>query len=515
MINILRKNQKGLWIVIALLCIPFVFYFSNSNVGAIDHADLGNFHGRAVSRVDFQRGAHLFDLARDLGMITFLQGMIAGARSENDARMDFTWNHLILHYEAERLGIVPAAGDVADVVRTLAPFQGDKGFDLEKYNQFTQNVLPSMGFREAQIEELAADQLIFLKLKDLVSVGATVPEAEVKENYEKAYAKLSVAVVRVKSEDLAKEAQVSDEDVAKYYETHKAQLVSEEKRQVGFVTFGLSEAQAKLAGKERVEVLQKLSDQANDFNQALLEKGAQFDQVAAKFQLPVATTGLFTRAQVDPALSATAQLGEAAFNLKPDEPNSDALQAKDSFVILHLLKVEKPEPLSLEAAKPKIVDLLKKQKVSELLAAKGAAAVKTLRDALKAGTPLDAALQKTGLPSEKIPPFALADAMQPKIEPNKPPQPESPDLPMIKGAVAELKAGEVSNFLPTATGGVVAVLEKRDPPDPANYEKTKADFVSRSVQGKREIAFYEWLQEQRREAGIKPTAEPAGEPDAG
>lgn len=513
MINILRKNQKGLWIVIGLLCIPFVFYFSKSDLGKIQKDDFGTFHGNAVTRIEFQRGLRLFNLARDLGMYTFLQAMIAGAQSENAAQTDFVWNHMILHREAERLGIVPSASEIAPAVKKFMAFQGPNGFDFNKYTQFTENVLPSMGFGEAQIEELASDQLILEKLKTLVSAGATVPEAELKENYERAYGKLSVAVVRVKSEEIEKGVQISDEDIAKYYEAHKAELISEEKRKLGFVSFSLDDEQKKLAGKERVAVLQKLADRANDFNQALLEKDAQFDQVATKFQLPIETTDLFTRSNPDPKLSAKPQLVEPAFQLKPEEPNTDALQVGDGFYVLHLMGTEPPRPLSLEEAKPKIAETLKKQRVTEMVATKGAEAAQSLREAMKAGTALDAALQATGLPMEKIPPFALADPPTPKAaEPGNPPQPDAPDLQAIKGAASELKAGEVSNFLPTPMGGVVVVLEKREEPDPANYEKTRADFTTRMAGGKKEIAFYEWLRERRREAGVQTPVEPSDAP---
>ena len=514
MINVLRKNQKGLWIVIALLCIPFVFYFSKSDLGAIRSNDLGQFHGRTISRVEAQRSARLLNLARDLGMFTFLQDMVAGAQSENAAYVDFTWNHLILHREAERLGIAPTMDEIKTVVTNLMAFRGANGFDLAKYDQFTQNVLPTMGFGEAQIEELAADQLVLEKLKQLVAAGATVPEAEAKENYERAYGKLSIAVVRVKTEEIEKGVQVADEEAAKYYEAHKAELMSEEKRKVSFVSFGLTEEQKKLAGKERVEVLQKLADRANDFNQALLEKDAQFEQVAAKFGIPVVASEFFTRIQPPAVFEGKGQLAETAFRLKTDEPNSDAVQAGDGFNVLHLLASEAPQQLSLEQAKPKIVETIKKQRVSEMVAAKGAAAAQSLRQAMKAGTPLDAALQQTSLPSEKIPAFALADPPA-KPEPGKPPQPDAPDLQTIKGAVGQLNPGEVSDFLPTPAGGVVAVLEKRDAPDPANYEKTKATFVAQIARGKREIAFYEWLRERRREAGVQATVETPAAQDAG
>ncbi len=513
MINILRKNQKGLWIVIALLCIPFVFYFSNSNVGAIRENDFGQFYGRKVAQVEVQRSARLLSLARDLGMFTFLQDMVAGAQSEDAMYTDFTWNHLILHDEAERLGLAPSTDEVAGVVQNLMAFRGANGFDFEKYKQFTQNVLPSMGFSEAQIEELASDQLILEKLKKLVGTGATVPEAEVKLNYERAYGKLSVAVVRVNSDEIAKGVQVSEDDVAKYYEAHKAELVSDEKRRVAFVSFGLNEEQKKLAGKERVEVLQKLADGANDFNQALLEKDAQFEAVAAKSRLPITTSEFFTQIKPPAAFEGKAQLGQTAFQLKPEEPNSDPVQVGDGFHVVHLLEIEKPKPLTLDEARAMIVEKIKKERVNEMLAAKGAAAVQTLRAALQSGTALDAALAQTGLPAEKVPAFALADP--PKAEPGKPPAPDAPDLQAIKGAVAELNAGEVTDFLPTPAGGVVAVLEKREPPDPATFEKTKPTFIARMTQGQREIAFYEWLRERRRAAGIQPTVAEPAEPSAG
>lgn len=515
MINILRKNQKGLWIVIALLCIPFVFYFSNSNVGAIRRNDLGQFYGRTVSQVEFQRSVRLLSLARDLGMFTFLQDMVAGARSENQAYVDFTWNHLVLHHEAERLGLAPTSDEIATVVKNLMAFRGEKGFDLSKYNQFTQTVLPTMGFGEAQIEELAADQLVLEKLKTLVNAGTHVPEAEVKENYERAYGKLSVAVVRVKSEDIEKNVQITDEDVAKYFEAHKAELMTEEKRKVSFVSFSLDEEQKKLAGKERVAVLQKLADRANDFNQALLEKDAQFDQVAAKLKLPLVTTEFFTKSKPDPAIKAQAQLAGPAFQLKTGEPNSDAIQVGDGFYLMHLVAIESPQPLSLEAAKPKIIETLKEQRVSEMVAAKGAAAAQSIREALKAGTAFDAALSKTGLPSEKIPAFAPADPPAAKTESDKPAPPEAPDLQTIKGAVMELKPGEVTDLLPTPTGGTVAVLEKREPPDPMSYEKAKASFAASMSQGKQGTAFYEWFRERRRAAGVKTTVEETPEQSAG
>lgn len=506
MINILRKNQKALWIVIALLCIPFVFYFSNSKVGPIGNNQFGRIYGRAIPMVELQRNARLFNLARDLGMFSFLQSMIAGANSENEAYAEFTWNRLILHHEAERLGIHPDANQIAGVVKNLRPFLGNAGFDINKYNEFSQNVLPSLGFTDAEIEELASDQLSIDRLKELLGAGVQISEAESKENYERAYGKLDVVVARLHSDELAKEIKISDDDIAKYYDGHKAALNTEEKRKVNFVTFALSDEQKKLTGKPRVEALQKLADQANDFDQALLEKGAQFEQVAAKFQLPIQTTGDFTQIAPDPLLKGNAQLTAAAFQLTPQDPNSDAVQVADGFYVLHLNGIDAAKPLTLEEAKSKIVAAIRSERLQELLSTKGAEAAEKIRAALKSGASADAAIQQAGLAAEKIPPFALADSSTPKTEPGKPAPPVTPDLRIIKGTAAEMNPGEVSELIPSEKGGLIAILEKREAPEMASYEAGKAMMNARFINNKRELAFHEWLSERRRDAGVPATA---------
>src|SRR6185312_11756911 len=103
-------------------------------------------------------------------------------------------------------------------------------------------------------------------------------------------------------------------------------LKTDEKRKVEFVAFSLSDEEKKLTGKEKVDALQKQANRANDFVQAMLEKGAKLPEVAAKFSVPVVVTGEFAATAPDPQLGGNAQLAQYAFQLKPDEPVSDALQ---------------------------------------------------------------------------------------------------------------------------------------------------------------------------------------------
>jgi hypothetical protein len=322
-------------------------------------------------------------------------------------------------------------------------------------------------------------------------------------------------VVRFKNDDFQKDVKISDEDIAKYFEAHKAELNTEEKRRVEFVAFSLSEEEKKLTGKEKVDALQKAANRANDFVQGMLEKGAAFAEVAKKFQVPVSTTGDFTAAAPDPLFASNRQLSQYAFQLKTSEQVSDALQGGDSFYVLHLLNVTPARSLTLDEAKPKITETLSKERLRQMVTTRASDVSRTIREAMKVNTPLDTALAQMGLQAERVPPFSIVENPTPTPAPPKPEdakdkKPETPpeppktaDLQTIKSAVRDLSPGEASDFVPTPTGGLVAVLETRDPGDPAGAAAAKASFEKNYIQSKRTVVFDEWLHDRRRAAGLQ------------
>ncbi|MEY2490299.1 MAG: peptidyl-prolyl cis-trans isomerase [Verrucomicrobiota bacterium] len=504
MITILRKHHRWLMIVIAILAVPFVFYFNKTDFGAQRTTDLGRIYDRPITQVEFTRHARLLNLASALGLNLGTDLMMANVASESEMYVEFTWNRIVLLHEAEQLGIRPSSDEIAAHVKTLPRFKGDAGsFDINKYNEFTKTMLPTLGFNEAQIEEIVSDQLALNRVKDLLGTGVQVPESESQENYERTYGKMEVAVVRLREEDFQKDVKISDEDVAKYYEAHKDQLKSDEKRRVEFVAFALTEAEKKLTGKDRKEPLQKVADRANDFTQALLEKDANFGEVAAKFQSPVIATEEFTNVAPDPKLAANPQLTQYSFQLTQQAPFSDPIQGPDGFYVLHLLTVTESHPLSLEEAKPKIVETLKSERLRELVSNKGAEVARQLREALKSGTPLEKVAEQSGLKLERMPPMSLAEIPapdKPKPEIPKPKKDEAPDMPVIKSAVSVLNPGDVTDFVPAAKGGVIAVLEKRAPADPSGYAAAKTQFETRYLFQRRGAVFVEWLRDRRRAA---------------
>jgi len=489
-------------IVIAILAVPFVFYFNKTDIGARRTTDLGRIYDRTVTQVEFTRHARMLNLAQALGLNLGSDLMMVNVASESEMYVEFTWNRLVLLHEAEQLGIRPSSNEIAEYVKTLPRFRGATGFDIAKYTEFTTTMLPSLGFNEAQIEEIVSDQLTLARVKDILGTGVQVPESESQENYERTYGKMEVAVVRLRDEDFQKDVKIPDEDIAKYYEAHKDQLKSDEKRRVEFVAFALTDEEKKLTGKDRKDPLQKVADRANDFTQALLEKDAKFGEIAARFQTPVLTTGEFTSGAPDPQLAANPQLTQYSFQLTAQAPFSDPIQGTDGFHVLHLLAATEAHPLSLDEAKPKIVETLKSERLRELVSNKGAEVARQLRATLKAGTPLEKAAEQSGLKLERIPAMSIAEIPNPdKPKPEKP-KDEAPDMPAIKSAVSVLSPGDVTDFVPTGKGGLVAVLEKRAPADPSGYTAAKTQFETRYLFQRRGSVFVEWLRDRRKAAGV-------------
>jgi parvulin-like peptidyl-prolyl isomerase len=506
MMKLLRRHKDWLMIVIAILAIPFVFYFvQRPDYGAIRADQFARIYDRNVSTLEAQQMVRLLSLAQALGMSDFVGTMTAGAGfNQNQAAVQFIVNLLVLRHEADRLGLRPGASEIADVVRKLPAFQGDSGFDINKFNDLVQNGLAPLGLSEEHIEQLVRDQISLGEIQHLLAAGVSLPKSELDENFQRGYDKLYVSVIRFRSTDFDKDIKINDEDVQKYYDAHKSELKTTEKRKVEFVQLTMTEEEKKLTGKERIEALQKLADRATDFTQALLQKDADFKQAAAKSQLPVHETGEFTASEPDPQLKVDPQLGAAAFKLSAQEPNSDPVQVADGFYILRLTGTIEARPLTLEEAKPKIVDALKKTRSRELMSSKGAEVAQQLREEKKspAGAGLESAIQKAGVKPEELPPFSLIDEEKQKSDAKQ--QKNQPsELPAVKDAVALLKVGDVSDFVPSGTDGFIAILEKRESLADANAGEKKAVFEKRILENKERIVLVEWLRDRQQAAGLE------------
>ena len=136
------------------------------------------------------------------------------------------------------------------------------------------------------------------------------------------------------------------------------------------------------------------------------------------------------------------------------------------------------------------------------MSTKGAELVQQLREAKKSGQPVEAAIEKAGVKPEKLPAFSLIEEESEKSEGNEQKK-QSPELLTIKDSVALLNPGDVTDFVPSGTDGLIAILEKREPLADTSGADKKAAFEKRILENKERIVLVEWLRDRQQAAGLE------------
>ena len=111
---------------------------------------------------------------------------------------------------------------------------------MNKFSDFVQNALAPNGLAEEHIEQLVRDQLCLNQIKQLLATGVSLPKKRDRCRLSAGLRQIICKRDSVSSGRFRKDIKISDEEVQKYYETHKAELKTEEKRKVDFVSLALN-----------------------------------------------------------------------------------------------------------------------------------------------------------------------------------------------------------------------------------------------------------------------------------
>ncbi|MEO7931825.1 MAG: peptidyl-prolyl cis-trans isomerase [Chthoniobacterales bacterium] len=496
MINLMRKNQRWLMILISVIVIvAFVFLYNKTDLDKLGRSAMGSIYGRTVSGSEFARSEKQFEIARGLGLYDLLQVLVTGG--SRDQAEDYVWSTLVLRKKAEVLQVEPTTEAVAQKIQQLPPFQTNGQFDFEKYQGFVANALTPRGFSEEQLNDLIRDELRLAKLREIVGSATVTSESEVRDAYGNAFRKRHLQVAKLKRETFESAVTVTPAEIKDYYEKNKASFQTDEKRAVKYVVFQLSDADKKLKGKDRVSALQPISNQADAFSQRLLKAGANFDAIAKELNAPVKETATFPASTPPPEIASVTQVAPTIFSLTTDTPDSDVLQTEDGFYIFHLAKIEPAVPQTLEEATAKITSTIREERVAAAMTQKAAELQKAIRVALKSGQTFAQAAAASGLEVESVPAFSPAELQQNR---------EFNADRMIQMRAATLGEGAVSDLIPTMDGGAIAYLEKMEPLDEEKWKTERESMLDQYFSSRRAMSFSEWFRAQRAAANIRTGA---------
>jgi len=496
MLTSIRKNQQSLMLVIAILTIvAFIWLYNRTNLTQVGSNDVASVYGRVVQKAEVDREVRGYRLALALGLTDFVRDLGGMGENEDLSLSDYILNLMVIHHQAEELGIHPSDNAVASVIKGLPSLQTDGAFDPSKYASFIQNQLAPNGFTERQLEEIVRDSVRVRELRHVITSPVAIGEAQIREAA-RIYQGITATVLRFDREAFSKEANVSNEEVATFYTKNKQSMLSAETRDATYVTFELPVADQKLSGKEKAAALQKLADQAEQALKSIrgdLSKGSSFEKAAQDASLhPVGITALERDGSVkgkDAGLPAS--VVSTVFRLQGKGELSDIIQEGDTFYVVSVKGVTASHQLELTEVSERLAGALKREKEAKLCSDFASKTLAKVRTELAAGKSLGEIAKADGI---KLIPLA-------GIIPSS--QKNSREEEAYATASLGLKEGELGGLQPAPWGSFAVHLEKRTPLSDELWKEHQASLAKSLLSNDQDLLFMDWLRSSRAAAQIK------------
>ncbi len=269
-----EKHGKLAFLVIALvIVIPFVFMYGpvGSGGGGSQTREIGRMYGKRINPDRFME-------AMTATEITFL--LRSGQLLSRESRMFSFWVDQTLRRirglkEARRQKLDKVDDqEVMKVISGLWIFQDDGKFSADAYKGFAENFLKSRRMNGQQFDQIIRENIALERLESKASAGVAVSEEEIRDEFERQEEKLNLKHASFNYYDYLKAAKVvpTDEQIQAYFQEHKGELLTAEKRRIRVATF---------AAKEYLEkaVVAPAAVQADFEKNQAAYKGRSFEQV--------------------------------------------------------------------------------------------------------------------------------------------------------------------------------------------------------------------------------------------
>ena len=495
MIQILRKNQRVLMLVVAVLTIvAFIFLYNTTQLDELATIKNPTIYGKSLTPLAIDRQVKNYQLTLALGQFELLQKLGGTSPDQDRALTEFVWNLLVLQHQSRELGVEPTDDQVANRIKQVPIFQAAGQFDPLKYGQFVSEQLAPRGFTERQLEDVIRDSLRLEALSKIVEAPAAISEGEM-QAMARAFQPVTAGFVKFERTQETDKIQISPEEVASIHQQNQAAFMAEETREARCVVFELP-ADSKIEGKEKVDALQKLANTASELTDSLAQVGASLEQLTEKAGAKIIKLTAFDRtgkqAQAASSLNseAMADLAPAAFLVPKAGATSDVIQSGDAFYIIEVTAVNPARPLTLDEARPQIEAQLRAQKAQQIFTADATSAANALRAAVAGGKSFAEAAATQNLKVEEIKNVVAAA------------ESTSPENQAIAGSTLLLKEGGISNLEGAPWGAFVAQLQSRAPVDQMAFGARETQIRESLLRNKRDLLFMEWLRVSREAARI-------------
>ncbi|MDE3156791.1 MAG: peptidyl-prolyl cis-trans isomerase [Acidobacteriota bacterium] len=499
MLSRMRRHLGVLKWILAIVCLAFVvFYipdFLQSNAGASGRDTVASVDGQTITATEFQRsyeaqldsyraayGGKISDqMLRQLGIDQqILQQMV-------DERAAVS--------EAAHLGLSVSDAEVRDAIFSMPAFQENGRFIGEaRYVALLRAQRPPM--TPSDFESSVRDSLLVQKLRDTLTGWITVSDAEAQRAYHVQNDKVKLDLVTIPADTFIPQVQVTDADIAAYFDAHKEHYRIGEKRRVKYllVDVGALRKQVTVSAADiekyyndniqmystpeqiRVRhILFKTTGKDDAQVKAEAEKvlamakaGADFADLAKKYSQDEATAKLggdldyFSRGKMVPAFD------QAAFALKPGEI-SGLVKTQYGY---HIIKMEDRKPATTKPL-AEVQGAISDQIAMQRAQAQGADEIEKLAGEIHTPGDLAKVARQAGLTVQESDYFLPGEPIL-GLGP-------SPDASQTAFA---LKPGEVSGPVQVSSGYAILALDGSQPPYIPKLDEVKSRVKQDVIQEK-------------------------------
>ena len=250
MLDKMRRHMSWLKWSLGLVCLAFIIFYipdflRGSGADAASGDTIAMVDGQEISTGEFRRtyqaqlqayrsayGANMSEqLLKQLGIEQqILQQMV-------DERAALA--------EAERLHITASDEEVRQAILTMPAFQENGVFiGDQRYQQLLRMQRPPM--TAAEFEDSVRRQLTVQKLRSSLTDWMSVADNELEQEYRHRNDKVKLAVVSLTADSFRNQVQVSDADVASYFDAHKNDFKIPEKRKIRYALIDIDAMRAKI-----------------------------------------------------------------------------------------------------------------------------------------------------------------------------------------------------------------------------------------------------------------------------
>jgi peptidyl-prolyl cis-trans isomerase D len=405
----------------------------------------------------------------------------------------------MLALEAERMGLHVSDEEHADLLKKLVPtaFTGDTFIGMDRY---TAEVQARFQVSVPEFETEVKNALLQQKFQQLVTDGIRASDDEVREEFRRANEKIKLDYVLIKPDDLQSKVEVSDADLAAYFDKNKALYVVPERRTVDYAVLNLAQLRQRSPVTEDDEKVYyqknidhyKLEDRAHvahilfktvgmtDAEAAEVKKkaedvlnkakhGGNFADLAKQYSEDTTKDkggdlGWIVRGQTVPEFEA------AAFSL-PKGSISDLVKTQYGFHIIQVIDRETARTQTLDEVKASIVNQLQQEK-AELL---GETVSTQIADEIRRSgrMPIEDLAKK----------FNMTTGEAKQVEANQP-LPELGNAPGLMDSIFHQRVGDVGAPIHTDLGYVVLSVKDIQPSHPAALAEVRDRVASDYRHGK-------------------------------